>query len=412
MSGVWPRRVPPAWTPLSFASILHAAVDALGEDPRARLREFLAKRYRADEVVLVDSGTHALELAIRTAHAAIAGRGTVGTALPLTVALPAYSCFDLATAAIGAKARVELYDVEPGTLGPDLDSLEAALGAGANVVVVAPLYGVPVDWDSCSAIAARHGAVLIEDAAQGQGASWRGAPLGTLGELSVLSFGRGKGWTGGSGGALLLRERMAGRWPRDAVARGAAYGGEGLVLAAAQHVLSRPSLFGIASAIPALHVGETVYHAPSAICAMSSSAAALLLRTASLVEREAEQRRINGATIRAAFAARAVGAAEYPAAVVAPPEGNPGNLRFPCLAAGAAKSPFPADARRLGMGSPYPITLAQLEPLQPALTERSRTARFAGAEAIVQRLVTLPTHSLAADADRRALVGILLGGSR
>ena len=188
---------PATHLPQAFPSIFHAAVDALGEDPRGRLRAFLAERYLADEVVLVDSGTHALELAIRTAHAAIANRSS-GSVPPLTVALPAYSCYDLATAVIGANAQVELYDVNPQTLGPETRSFEAALGAGATVAVVAPLYGVPVDWDACSAVAARFGAVLIEDAAQGQGASWRGVPLGGVGGLSVLSFGRGKGWTGRS----------------------------------------------------------------------------------------------------------------------------------------------------------------------------------------------------------------------
>ena len=52
-------------------------------------------------------------------------------------------------------------------------------------------------------IAERHGLAVVEDAAQGLGATWRGRPLGSFGDVSVLSFGRGKGWTGGVGGALL-----------------------------------------------------------------------------------------------------------------------------------------------------------------------------------------------------------------
>ncbi len=108
------------------------------------------------------------------------------------MALPAFTCYDIASAAVGAGVRVALYDVDPDTLGPDPASLERVLAAGAGAVVAGPLYGVPLEWDALRALADRHGALLIEDAAQGHGASWRGRPLGSLGDLSVLSFGRGK----------------------------------------------------------------------------------------------------------------------------------------------------------------------------------------------------------------------------
>ena len=79
------------------------------------------------------------------------------------------------------------------------ESLERALKRGAGVVVVAPLCGIPVDWDRVGRCLAPYGALAVEDAAQGHGAEWRGLPLGGLGTLSVLSFARGKGWTGGRG---------------------------------------------------------------------------------------------------------------------------------------------------------------------------------------------------------------------
>ena len=69
--------------------------------------------------------------------------------------------------------------------------------------MVVHLYGVPADPEPVRAALAGAGAVLIEDAAQGAGASLRGRPLGGFGDLSVLSFGRGKGNTAGRGGALL-----------------------------------------------------------------------------------------------------------------------------------------------------------------------------------------------------------------
>src|SRR5207247_11224127 len=112
---------------------------------------------------------------------------------------------DVATAAVAVNARIALYDGHPATLAPDLASLTATLAEGARIVVVAPLYGMPVDWDAVEQCVAEFGALAIEDAAQGHGACWRGRPLGGLARPSVLSFSRGRGWTAGRGGALLVR---------------------------------------------------------------------------------------------------------------------------------------------------------------------------------------------------------------
>src|SRR5439155_325596 len=116
---------------------------------------------------------------------------------------------DVRDESVGPAAReappVRQPPVHPPLPSPELDSLTAALTAGARLVVVTSLYGVPVQWRAVLECAAAVGAAVIEDAAQGFGASWLGRPLGSLGAVSVLSFGRGKGWTGGRGGALLAR---------------------------------------------------------------------------------------------------------------------------------------------------------------------------------------------------------------
>src|SRR6266550_976971 len=192
-----------AYSPVTAAASLRAAAQTLhlGDDPRPRLRALLQREYDSRSVVLCGSGTQALTIAIREA------RRRVDPASP--VALPAYSCFDVASAAVGADVRVSFYDLDPDTLGPDLSSLERVFRSGAGTAVIAPLYGLPIDWVPLAALAREYGAILIEDAAQGHGARWDGRPLGTLGDISTLSFGRGKGWTGGNGGALLTRNDFA-----------------------------------------------------------------------------------------------------------------------------------------------------------------------------------------------------------
>lgn len=96
-------------------------------------------------------------------------------------------------------------DTERGTWNMDPEALERAfeLHPGAKAVMVAHLYGTPARMDEMVSIAHAHGAVVIEDAAEALGATYRGRPAGSLGDISVISFNGNKIVTGSSGGALL-----------------------------------------------------------------------------------------------------------------------------------------------------------------------------------------------------------------
>ena len=95
---------------MSLRGIASAAksVARLARFPRSDLVAVLKREFQADEVVLCGSGTQALQLGL------VVASKTVGSAGP--VALPAYTCFDVATAALGAEARIHLYDIDPTTL--------------------------------------------------------------------------------------------------------------------------------------------------------------------------------------------------------------------------------------------------------------------------------------------------------
>lgn len=390
----WLWRQTPAYSPLPLRSIVGAVRQVYVErtDPLPGARALLRQHYRADAVYLLASGTQALQLALRAAGR-LTGR-------PLAVALPAYGCFDIASAAVGAGADITLYDVDPETLTPDLDSLTAALGDGARVAVVAPQYGVPVPWEELERCAAEVGAVLVEDAAQGHGASWGGIPLGSLGRISTLSFGRGKGWTAVHGGALLFRGPDLPEPPtiRRATETTAALGV--VVGGVVQSLLGRPRWYGLPAAVPFLHLGETRYRPPRAPRNMSSIAAGVLLRTHPAAAREARLRRgVAGDWL--GFLARS---APQVRPVVA--AAGAGYLRLPVLLArGFAGFRDPQHALRLGLGPGYPTTLAGLEPVRARLFG-SRT-HWPGAEELTQRLVTLPTHSRLTVQDRDAVLDAL-----
>ncbi len=102
-------------------------------------------------------------------------------------------------------------DTEYDTWNIDPEALERAftLYPDVRVVVVAHLYGTPGKIDEIKAICDAHHAILIEDAAESLGATYKGRQTGTFGEYNVISFNGNKIITGSSGGMLLTRDRQA-----------------------------------------------------------------------------------------------------------------------------------------------------------------------------------------------------------
>jgi perosamine synthetase len=381
------------YSPIPGSAALAAAASGLGlsADPRRALSELLFRRYRSEHTLLCASGTQALELALRV---------SLRDSRPgASIALPAYTCYDVATAAVGCNAPISLYDLNPETLAPDLHSVENVLAEGAAVVVIAPLYGIPVPWSPLQALADRYNAVLIEDAAQGHGASWTGKVLGSLGTISILSFGRGKGWTGGGGGAVLMRngaEHYVENLPRSRFpAEVSAV--LGLV---AQWGLGRPSLYRIPRSLPFLRLGETTYHEPRPPTSITRAAAAAALRSRHRSSLETSVRRINAQYVLSRVRAAAVQPFHM--------EGDaaPGYLRLP-LRVRRGLSGFKSQQRagELGIGPGYPSTLAKLAPVAERMRGRQRS--WPGADSLVRELVTIPTHSHVTRADLDDIVAMI-----
>jgi perosamine synthetase len=380
------RRQLPVASTITAGSLVRAVGPSVigGSGARAALEADLRRAFGASSVALVDSGTSALAMAMRATTRA----GGV-------VALPAYACVDVGAAAIFAQLRVRLYDVDPVTLSADLDSVSRVLAQGADTIVVAHLYGYAADVPGVAALAAERGVAVIEDAAQGAWGSLFGKRLGSFGPLTVLSFGRGKGMTGGGGGALL---GIGASSPAALVAVSDHLASAGsslrtLVVTSAQWALGRPALYALPSAIPALHLGETIYHPahdPRRISAASAS-----LARASLSRADADlaiRRRHAEALARAAERATGI-------RVVRPIAGvEPGYLRFPVLLSAARTER--RERAQLGIVHGYPDTLAELAELKSSLLGDEK---LLGARDLQHNLVTLPTHSLLSDDDLRQL---------
>lgn len=379
----------PAQSPLSLSSLLRSSLGATLRPgmARASLGRYLEVRFHSPRVVLTRSGSEALQLALRM----VDRRG----GRPPEVLLPAYTCYDVATAAVGAGVRVRFYDIDPTTLAPDERSFREGLERGAAAAVVGNLYGYPVDWGTLSASCRESGAFLIEDAAQGLGSSWMGRASGTFGDVTVLSFGRGKGWTGGGGGALLVRGSGA---PAPELSSSAplADGLRSAGVSTAQWLLARPSLFGIPSAFPGLGLGETHFRPPTPPMAISAFSAALAFYTRGMAGDAVAGRR---------NAAKRLGVLLSPfvtrgtlQTVGVPEDGESGFLRFPLLLAPATTGDLGmAEAMKLGIARGYPRPLPDLPQVAGLMAQPG--GQFPGAALLAKHLITLPTHSLLTPSD-------------
>jgi dTDP-4-amino-4,6-dideoxygalactose transaminase len=120
--------------------------------------------------------------------------------------MPSFTFTTTATAFVLRGATPVFVDVREDTLNIDPDRVATAMTERTRAIVAVHYAGVACDMDRLGALAAAHGVMLLEDAAQGFAADWRGTPLGTIGSLGAISFHETKNLISGEGGALVVND--------------------------------------------------------------------------------------------------------------------------------------------------------------------------------------------------------------
>lgn len=163
--------------------------------------------------VALSAGTAALHLAMKLAGESVYGKRDLGTgALSQRYVAASDMTFDATVNPIVYEGGIPVFiDTEYDTWNMDPAALEKAfeIYPEIRVVVVAHLYGTPGKIDEIREVCSRHGAIIIEDAAESLGASYKGIQTGVFGAYSAISFNGNKIITGSSGGMLLTDSREA-----------------------------------------------------------------------------------------------------------------------------------------------------------------------------------------------------------
>ncbi len=159
-----------------------------------RCSQWLESRTGADKALLTTSCTHALEMSAMLADISEGDE----------VIMSSYTFVSTANAFVLRGAKIVFVDIRPDTMNIDETKLEAAITKRTRAIVPMHYAGVACEMDSIMALAKKYGLVVIEDAAQGVMASYKGKALGAIGDIGCYSFHETKNYSMGEGGALLI----------------------------------------------------------------------------------------------------------------------------------------------------------------------------------------------------------------
>ncbi len=195
----------------SIAAEVHSAIEPvmanarfiLGEEVRLFEQEF-ATYCQVKHCVSAANGTDALHLILRAFD--------IGPGDEVITQTNTFIATALAISYAGATPV--FVDCDPVTYQLDVKQLEAAVTPRTKAIMPVHLYGQPADMDAVMAVAKKHGLRVVEDACQAHGATYKGRPVGAIGDAAAFSFYPGKnlGAYGDGGGITTNDDTLAARF--------------------------------------------------------------------------------------------------------------------------------------------------------------------------------------------------------
>jgi len=378
------RTLPPVAAPVSPRSLFHGLMALLsGQDETGKRLEELKVYFNVRHTFLVSSGKAALYLILTALKSLSPERRQV--------VIPAYTCFSVPSAVVKAGLEVVPCDIDPETFDFDYGELESVLDVQKLCVVPTHLFGMPADMDRISEICRRKKILLVEDAAQAMGGTYRGQKLGTLGDVGFFSLGRGKNITCGAGGIVVTdSDDIAEAVSREDRKLGPPRFFEEvkdlctlLLMTAFLH----PSLYWLPAGIPSLGLGQTLFHDDFPVRRLSRMKVAILKDWRNHLERLNRHRSQMTVSWIARLGLDGKRKESFPC------------LRMPVLVDSPSfrEKLWSTSAKRgLGISPFYPSPISEISQLRGLWNGNT----FASAKRVSERLLTFPTHAFVSEKDQ------------
>ena len=425
------RTLPPAATRIGFSDIA-LGICGMFRGPRTseRFRSELTDYFGVRHCFLVSSGAAALTLILLSLKELFPDRDEV--------VVPAFTCYSVPASVLRAALRIKLCDLDADNLDFDLAKMSVLLsgiptgrhealhpsncgtasaghgssepapsGGQANrtlAVLPTHLFGYPADVLALRNVTKSEKITIVEDAAQAMGGELGGAKLGTLGDVSFFSLGRGKAFTTVEGGVILTdRDDIAqilDRRVRELPSYNFLQQSALVAKSAAIMVFVNPIFFWIPHALPFLRLGVTIFEPDFPIRKMSSFQAGLGIDWRHKLMKLGETRRQNSKKwieILSAFSDKSL---------LFQSTQLMGLIRFPIRVRDPEKRKEilrESAERGAGIMPSYPHALSDLE----ELGLEARNHEFPIAESFANELITLPTHSYLCSRDVKTIKQIL-----
>lgn len=163
-----------------------------------KCNQWIEEKMETSKALLTTSCTHATEMAALLCNIQPGDE----------VIMPSYTFVSTADAFVLRGAKIVFVDIRPDTMNIDEKLIEDAITEKTKAIVPVHYAGVSCEMDTIMEIARLHNLYVVEDAAQGVMATYKGRALGSMGEFGCFSFHETKNFSMGEGGALLIREQQ------------------------------------------------------------------------------------------------------------------------------------------------------------------------------------------------------------
>lgn len=394
------RMIPPAGTPISQADLIRVFLDRFSSSTDSNLEKKLMEYTGAKRMFSVSSGQAAQYLFLRAFM-------NISDTEKNEVVIPAYTCYTVAASIARAGLKIHPVDIDPATLDYDYEKLQETDFSKVLAINSSNLFGILSDWSALKAVATRYSVFTIDDAAQSFGSETDGRKSGTNGDGGFYSLGRGKNLSAWAGGLMVSSNQ---RVIEELIKQVRELKIPGLVSEmttyfkyAISSLVLLPALYRLPASLPFLKLGETIYDESFEVEKLTKIQIAAALTGLRKLDQWNKRRATNAKVL----ARTLTQSGKYKIPGYDP--NKPVNyLRLPVLAENRKKrNDNITKLAHIGVIATrmYPTSIPQITEIQSILANKN--AQFPGANTVVDRLFTLPTHPYVTDQDIERMIGCL-----